>query len=332
MLPEEIRREAVFLGNSTGIVSAVLDGLNFTLRNKLNKMFSVDKFDHVYMYNIHPFLNYYIARLSKRYNISFIQHVHEPYVEDKKLYKGIHQYWLFLFEYVQERLLGATDTAVLSSNEALSLFQRRYPKYSGRLVRIPLMYEDLGADLRDTENRKYITFVGPPVPAKGPKVFLEIAKYSEKHDLCLEFLLITHSKITNPKYYNLDNVKIYYKERIADEEIRDLLHQSLMTITPYETARQSSVVPTSYMCGTPVISTNVGGLPEVISHLKTGYLLDRDSKVEEWIEGIRLIKDNFPDMSRNCRSYFVENCSGANWPRYFPDILDKNMVKGEIRE
>ncbi|MBT9139283.1 MAG: hypothetical protein DDT31_01866 [Syntrophomonadaceae bacterium] len=324
MLSDEIRGKAIFIGNSADIISTIADGLNFKLREKLKAIFSIDKPDYVYMYNFHPFLNHYIAKLSKRYDFTFIQHVHEPYVENKKVYKGSHQYWLYLFEYLQGKLLEKTDIAVLSSNDASSLFKKRFPNFSAKEVRIPLMYEDLGKFTTNTRDRKHITFIGPPVPAKGPETFLEIVEYSEEHNLGLEFLLISRSKINDSRYWGKTNLKIFYKAKISDEEIGGYIQQSLMTITPYKTARQSSVVLTSYMHGTPVISTNVGGLPEVISHCKTGYLLDKDSKVEEWIEGINFIKDNLSQMSKNCRSYFVENFSEVNWPKYFKDIFSRN--------
>lgn len=325
MLPEEIKRKTMFIGNSAGKFSAIADGLNFKLRKKLKAILSIGKPDYVYMYNFHPFLNYYAAKLSKRYGITFIQHVHEPYTENKKVYGGLHQYyWIYLFEYFQGRLLEKTDIAVLSSCEASSLFEKRYPGFSGRKAAIPLMYEDLGNLASNTKDRKYITFIGPPVPAKGPETFLEIVDYSERHKLELNFVLISRAKIDDPRYYSSGNLKIFYQEKITDEEIGDYLRESLMTITPYKTARQSSVVSTSYMYGTPVISTNVGGLPEVILHLNTGYLLDKDSRVEEWIGGIKFIEDNLSEMSKNCRTYFVEHFSEANWPKYFKDILGRS--------
>ena len=324
MLPNEIKGKAIFIGDSAGIASTVIEGLNPKHRKLLRGILSGGKPDYIYMHNDQPFMNYYIARLSKRYNITFIQHIHEPYVENKKVFGGFYQYGLYLLEYLQGKLLKQTDVAVLSSNEASRLFEKHYPDFRGKKVRIPLMYEDLGEFTTNMRDRKYITFIGPPVPAKGPETFLEIVDYSEKHNLGLKFVLITRSKINDTRYYRNANLKIFFKENIADEEIGDYMKRSLMAITPYKTAKQSSVVLTSYMYGTPVISTNVGGLPEVICHLKTGYLLDKDSKVEKWIEGINFIKGNLPEMSKNCRNYFVKNFSEVNWPKYFNDIISEN--------
>lgn len=321
MLPEEIRDKTIFIGKSIGIISAIVDGLKLKHRNRLREVFLTDKPDYIYMYNYHPFLNYHIAKLAKKYGGTFIQHVHEPYVETKREYKGLRQYWLYLFEYFQEKLLEKTDIAVVSSNKAAALFEKRFPKFLGRKVIIPLMYEDVGELTSSIKERKYITFIGPPVPAKGPETFLKIVDYSEKHNLGLNFVLISRSKIKDSRYYNKKNLKVFHKERISDEKMGEYIQHSLMTITPYKVAMQSSVILVSYMHGTPVISSNVGGLSEFVYHSKTGYLVDKNANVEEWIEGINYIKNNIPKMSNDCRDYFVREFSEINWPKYFDDIF-----------
>ncbi len=73
----------------------------------------------------------------------------------------------------------------------------------------------------------------------------------------------------------------------------------------------------------------MGGLPEVVSHKNTGYLLSIDAKVEELIEGIRYVQENFTILSKNCRTYFVENFSGKNWKKYLDALIEsKTRVKG----
>lgn len=326
MLPEEVKEKTIFIGESTGIVSALKDGLNFKHIQKLSKILLEDMPDYIYMYNYHPFLNYYIAKLSKKCGSTFIQHVQEPCVENKKVYKGIKQYWLYMFEYFQEKLLENADIAVISSNRALYLFEKRYQNFFGRKIMIPLMYEDMGNFTRNIEDMEYITFIGPPVPAKGPETFLKIVEYSGKHNLSFNFLLISRSKVKDPRYHNKNNLKVFHKNKISDVEMAEFIRHSLMTITPYKVATQSSVVLTSYMYGTPVISTDVGGLGEVVHHSKTGYLVDKDAKVEEWIEGINFIKDNLSEMSKDCRDYFVREFSGTNWPKYFKDLFGDEKI------
>ena len=320
MLPREVKEKTTFIGHSVSISSMSKDALSFKCRERIRKMFLEDQPAYVYMHNYH-FLDHYIAKLSKRYDCSFIYHVHEPYVKDKKAHGGFHQYWLYLFEYFQEKLLENTDIAVVSSNMASHLFDLRYPDFSGKKMLIPLMYEDLGDSDSDMQNREYITFVGPPVPGKNPEKFLEIVKYSNDNNLGLRFLLISRSKIKDARYFQEKKLEIFSKERISDEEIGELIKGSIAVLTPYRRETQSSVILVSYMYGTPVVSSNVGGLLEFVRHRKTGYLLDANTKAEDWIEGINYIQKNFPTLSKNCRKYFIKDFSGKNWEKFLDDLL-----------
>jgi len=325
MLQEEIIKNTIFLGNSIDPFSAIKSGFDIRLKREIKRNFNISKPDYIYMYNFHPFLNYYVAGLAKKCGAIFIQHVQEPYVENKKAYDGSYRYLLYLFEFLQGKLLTKTDIAILSSNIASAAFNKRYPDFRGKKLIIPLMYEDLGGCNTKKRIRKYITFIGPPVPAKGPKTFLDIVDYSERYKLDYEFILISRNEVNDPRYHKNSNLKIFYKTNISDEEIGHYISHSIATITPYKTARQSSVVLTSYMYGTPVISTNVGGLPEVISHLKTGYLLDLNANTEQWIKGLNYIKENLGTMSINCRDSFVTNFSEINWPKYFGELFNKDV-------
>ena len=320
MLPKEIKEKTVFIGNSTSIMSMLRDSLRLENRKRIKEAFSIDRPIYVYLHN-YNLLNHYVAELCKQYDAKFIYHVHEPYVKNKKAHGGLHRYWLYLFEYLQGRLLNNTDVAIVSSDEASLLFDERFPSFSGKKVKVWLMYEDLGDSISGEEERHYVTFVGPPVPAKGPETFLAIVDYATKNELDLNFLLISRSKIRDYQYHNKNNLKIFYKERISDEEFGRLIRESFVTLTPYKRETQSSVILISYMYGTPVISSDTGGLPEFVSHKETGYLLDKDAPIEEWVEGIRYIRENFSLISINCRKYFVYNFSGQNWKKYLNDIL-----------
>ncbi|MFZ2184288.1 MAG: glycosyltransferase [Enterococcus sp.] len=312
MLTDHQKKNTIFIGNSTDILSAIRDG--FDLRNVaiLREKIISERPDYIYMYNFHPFLNYYLAKLAQRNKIKYIYHMQEPYAENKKIYGGASQYWLHTFEFFQEKLVNNVNTVVLSSNVARNLFKKRYKKFKRNVIFIPLMYEDLGHNDRN-EKRRYITFIGPPVPSKSPETFLKIIDNTQ--DLDLDYLLITRKPVRDKKYIK-KNLEIYFKERISDYEIGDNLSRSIMTIAPYKVSTQSSVILTSFMYGTPVLSTNVGGISEVASHGKTGYLVNLGSSVSEWIAGLKFILSNQTIMSQNCRQEFINNFSEANWKNY----------------
>lgn len=315
MLPNEIKTKTIFVGNSKDIPALLIDTLNINNLKILKKNISRDKPTHIYMHNYH-LLNHYISKLGKKQGYTFIYHMHEPYVKNKSDYGGFARYWLYLNEVMVEKLLLDTDVAIVSSKEASKLFDLRYPWFQGKKKEIPLIYEDLGKEIAPKEQRKYITFVGPTMPSKGADIFLKIIDYSAKHDLGYDFLLLSRTKVNNSSFHNKANLTVFCRNRISDEDYGEIIRKSLIVLVPYKRITQSSVLLVSYMYGTPVVSSNVGGLPEFVKHEETGFLVDKDAPVEKWIEGINYTSANFARMSVNCRNYFVEAFSGKNWKKY----------------
>lgn len=321
MLPDAVKEKTLFLGRTKDITTAVLDGVNPWNYQRIRQIFEKEKPRFIYLYNFHPFFNGVIADFSKRYGATYIQHIHEPHYENKKVYGGLMQYWLSLFESFQGNLLTKTDIVIISSRISTELFRKWYPEYRGRIVTAPLIYEDRGPDMKIPEEPEYLTLVGPPVPAKGPEIFLRIAAGVEKSHPQFRFQIISRSPVTNPVFFRNSNVRIMYKDHIYDEEMDDFLRKSIAVITPYKAATQSSVVIMANMVGTPVLSSDVGGLPEFVRHKITGYLVALDAPVETWIEGIDFIVAHREEMSRASRRYFLENFSITGWQKFFDDIF-----------
>ncbi len=89
---------------------------------------------------------------------------------------------------------------------------------------------------------------------------------------------------------------------VANEEVALYFSAADLVVLPYTSATQSAVVPIAYSFDRPVVTTRVGGLPEVVIDGKTGFLVDpadpgaladavvryyREGREKEFIGGIR---------------------------------------------
>lgn len=94
-----------------------------------------------------------------------------------------------------------------------------------------------------------------------------------------------------------------YNYRIPDDMVTRLFQEASVVALPYTEASQSGVLAIAYALGKPVVSTRVGGIPEVVEHGKTGFLVPPGDP-ERLAEAIvTLLKDSAlrKEMGRQAR-------------------------------
>jgi glycosyltransferase involved in cell wall biosynthesis len=76
---------------------------------------------------------------------------------------------------------------------------------------------------------------------------------------------------------NRNHFIVHYRY-IPDEMVARLFQEASIVALPYTEASQSGVLAIAFAFGKPVVATAVGGIPEVVEHEETGYLVPpRDS-------------------------------------------------------
>ena len=74
--------------------------------------------------------------------------------------------------------------------------------------------------------------------------------------------------------YQLQEQLILRTEFIADSEVKYYLSAADFIIQPYRNATQSGVTPLAYHFEKPMLVTNVGGLPDLVPHGKSGLIAE----------------------------------------------------------
>ena len=79
----------------------------------------------------------------------------------------------------------------------------------------------------------------------------------------------------------------------------------------------------AFALGTPVIGTNIGGIPELIEDGRTGLLCepgDVESLSQAISRGASLIQDRdaYATMQKSCRTYVLDRCSQD---KYMNDLV-----------
>lgn len=141
----------------------------------------------------------------------------------------------------------------------------------------------------------------------------------------IQFLLDTYTDMISSKYqditltiagsgdfdFDIDiyksnpNIKILNKF-VSPEELALLINDCSVVVCPYTDATQSGVVMSAFAFKKPVIATNVGGLPEMVTHQKTGIIIEKNNK-KQLSEAIVLLYSNreiIETMSVNIESEY----------------------------
>ena len=110
------------------------------------------------------------------------------------------------------------------------------------------------------------------------------------------------------KKLNLNNNIEVIDKYVPDNKVGEYFSKSDILVLPYTSATQSGPIQVAYNFNTPVICTDVGGLPELVINNKTGFVVPsknpkaladviirfyKNKKKKEFSVNIKKLKDKY---------------------------------------
>lgn len=210
--------------------------------------------------------------------------------------------------YEKSNLTIVTPSLWLKKRVELSILGNKNIKciYNGIDEKIwrPFNKKQCRASLGLPQDKKILLFLANGSiynPQKGGEFVLRAIEYFKSRDDVI--FLIVGSEVS------INNKNVVSKGYISDNKMLATYYSSAdMLIFPTLADNLPFVVMEAMACETPVISFNIGGLPEQIEHMKSGYLA-KYKDFNDFIYGINtfLEDDNLRFIaSKNARKQFLE--------------------------
>lgn len=118
---------------------------------------------------------------------------------------------------------------------------------------------------------------------------------------------------------NVSDVIEIYDGYIPDKEVEKFFAASDVVVLPYVSATQSGIVQIAYGFEKPVIATEVGGLPDVVTDGKTGYLVPAENPKALSDAVIKFFEE---DNQKDFEAGVKEESYRFSWDRMIEHIED----------
>ena len=224
--------------------------------------------DVIHFQNGHLFFNLFLP-LIKRFPLVITIHDPRQHLGDKES--------LITPQWLMDAGFRNADRAIVHGTELVSVVEKEIGIPKNRLHVIPhIAIGERKMTRVPSDDGQTVLFFGriweykgldyliraePAVTARFPGVRFIIGGKGEDFDRYTQLMV-------HPERFEVHNAWI------SDEERSRMFSEASVVVLPYVEASQSGVIPIAYTYGKPVIATNIGGLPEMVEHGRTGLLVE----------------------------------------------------------
>lgn len=228
---------------------------------------------------------------------------------------------------LEEEVIKKVDKIIFVSEKSLKIFKTKYKEHEKKCIYIYNGVPDILEKNKINFTEKPIRFicVGTVNERKGQKLIFNIVKKLKKE---LENKIVFFIVGGGPEYSKYkDLVKKSNLEKIIKvlgerEDVESLLKKSHIFILPsYDEGLPIAIIE-AMRAGLPIVATKVGGIPEMISNEREGYLINPlEEDIENIINKILNNKINLEKLSSFSRKRYEEQFSLETMIRKYVEVI-----------
>jgi glycosyltransferase involved in cell wall biosynthesis len=258
-------------------------------------------------------------------------------VDYYKVYSNLCSESLKFGNQMEDEALRNATCAVYSSEWAANAAIKFYGVSPEKIKVVPYGANiDVNYTLQDIQNRAKclsfevcnLLFLGREWHRKGGDTAVAIAEQLNNRGIKTKLSIVGADP--GKEFRNLDFVDVFGFIKKSEKKGRDLLNQlisdSHFLLLPSRADCTPIVINEMNAHGIPVITTNEGGIPSLISEGINGYMFDKDSSIELFADCIENIFTNRQKYIELSKSSFNEYQTRLNWDysiQQFKKILEE---------
>ena len=189
----------------------------------------------------------------------------------------------------------------------------------------PHFYQDFHVKKKLEERDTIVGYIGRLERIKGINEFVKAIPIVVSQRKDIQFVIIGDGELRTEirlqlSEYTDKNVNII--GNVSRSEIPEYLNNLKLVILPSFYEGLPTILLEAMACGTPVLATDVGAVPDLVINEKTGFLLKSNSPECIANSILRVLEDpKIYDISKNARVYVVQNYDYASTISSWKDIF-----------
>jgi glycosyltransferase involved in cell wall biosynthesis len=248
--------------------------------------------------------------------------------KDKNIYANI---YANIFKLVKKANLFLADMVIIYSQRIIESWMLE--KYRSKLFIAHehfIDFELFDYEIKLQKRKNIVAYIGRLSEEKGIINFLGAVDSILRRGEDIEFLVIGDGKLKEEVigYIEKSNFKnkLKFVQWIPHEELPSYLNKIKLLVLPSYSEGLPNIIIEAMSCGTPVLASKVGAIPDIIFEGTTGFLMENNTPECISINILKIIKTgSLEEISENARKLVLQQFSYVSTIARWEILFENNL-------